>query len=64
VPEQWRWILLVNPMTGILEGFRAALTSQAFDWTLIAVSAVAAITLLAVAFYVFRGLEDTFADVI
>jgi lipopolysaccharide transport system permease protein len=64
VPNQWRWILLVNPMTGILEGFRAALTSQAFDWTLIAVSAVAASILLAVAFYVFRGLEDTFADVI
>jgi lipopolysaccharide transport system permease protein len=64
VPEQWRWILLVNPMTGILEGFRAALTGQAFDWILIAVSAVAATTLLAVAFYVFRALEDTFADVI
>jgi homopolymeric O-antigen transport system permease protein len=28
VPEQWRWILIVNPMTGILEGFRAALTGQ------------------------------------
>lgn len=64
VPEQWRWILLANPMTGILEGFRAALTGQAFDWTVIAVSAVVATTLLAVAFYVFRGLEDTFADVI
>jgi homopolymeric O-antigen transport system permease protein len=64
VPAQWRWILLINPMTGILEGFRAALTGQAFAWTLIAVSAVAAATLLAVAFYVFRGLEDTFADVI
>ncbi|CAN5680225.1 ABC transporter permease [soil metagenome] len=64
VPEQWRWILLINPMTGILEGFRAGLTGQAFDWTLIAVSAVVATTLLAVAFYVFRGLEDTFADVI
>jgi lipopolysaccharide transport system permease protein len=64
VPEQWRWILLVNPMTGILEGFRAALTGQAFDWTMIAVSAVAATALLVVAFYVFRGLEDTFADVI
>ncbi|MFN2509878.1 MAG: ABC transporter permease [Pyrinomonadaceae bacterium] len=64
VPEQWRWILLVNPMTGILEGFRAALTNQAFDWTMLAISAVAATTLLAGAFYVFRGLEDTFADVI
>ena len=64
VPEQWRWILLINPMTGILEGFRAALTGQPFDWTMIAISAAVATTLLAVAFYVFRGLEDTFADVI
>lgn len=64
VPEQWRWILLVNPMTGILEGFRAALSGQAFDWTAIAISAVVATTLLGVAFYVFRALEDTFADVI
>jgi lipopolysaccharide transport system permease protein len=64
VPEQWRWILLINPMTGVLEGFRAALTGQPFDWTMIAISAAVAITLLAVAFYVFRGLEDTFADVI
>jgi lipopolysaccharide transport system permease protein len=64
VPEPWRWILLANPMTGILEGFRAALTGQAFDWTVIAVSVVVATALLAVGFYVFRGLEDTFADVI
>lgn len=64
VPEQWRWILVINPMTGVLEGFRAAVTGQAFDWTMIAISAGAATTLLAVGFYVFRGLEDTFADVI
>ena len=64
VPEQWRWILLINPMTGILEGFRAALTGQVFNWSLIAVSAVASTVLLGFAFYVFRGLEDTFADVI
>lgn len=64
VPEQWRWILLINPMTGILEGFRAALTGQPFDWTMIVISAAVATTLLAVAFYVFRSLEDTFADVI
>jgi lipopolysaccharide transport system permease protein len=64
VPDQWRWLLLINPMTGILEGFRAALTGQPFDWTMIVISAAVATTLLAVAFYVFRGLEDTFADLI
>lgn len=64
VPESWRWILFANPMTGIIEGFRAALTGQNFDWLLIFVSAAVAIVLLAVSFYVFRALEDTFADVI
>ena len=64
VPDQWRWLLLINPMTGILEGFRAALTGQPFDWTMLVISAAVATTLLAVAFYVFRGLEDTFADLI
>ncbi|MGH9967746.1 MAG: ABC transporter permease [Pyrinomonadaceae bacterium] len=64
VPENWRWILLANPMTGVLEGFRAALMGQDFNWTLISISAVAATVLLGIAFYVFRALEDTFADVI
>ncbi len=64
VPENWRWILLINPMTGIIEGFRAALTGQDFNWPLILISAVTGTILLALAFYVFRALEDTFADVI
>ena len=64
VPENWRWILLINPMTGVIEGFRAALTGQEFDWNLIVISAVSGLLLLAIAYYVFRALEDTFADVI
>jgi lipopolysaccharide transport system permease protein len=64
VPERWRWLLIFNPMTGILEGFRASLTGAGFDRRAVAISAVVAAVLLAVAFYVFRKLEDTFADVI
>jgi lipopolysaccharide transport system permease protein len=64
VPEGWRWILAINPMTGVLEGFRSALAGQGFEWSHIALSAVVAVVLLALAFYVFRRLEDTFADVI
>ncbi len=64
VPEDWRWILLINPMAGLLEGFRAALTGQPLDWQRVGFSALFAAALLAVAFYVFRRLEDTFADVI
>ena len=64
VPARWRWLLAANPLTGVLEGFRAAITGTAFDWPLVAVPAAAAPVLLCVAFYVFRRLEDTFADVI
>lgn len=64
VPERWRWVLAANPMTGVLEGFRAALTGTPFDWRLVAVPAVVVPALLALAVYVFRRLEDTFADVI
>ncbi|MDT7808398.1 MAG: lipopolysaccharide transport system permease protein [Acidobacteriota bacterium] len=64
VPVRWRWLLAANPMTGILEGFRAALTGTGFDWPLIAVPALVAPLLLVLAFFLFRRLEDTFADII
>src|ERR1043165_3995053 len=64
VPPSWRWLLAFNPMTGVLEGFRSALAGLPFDWPHVAVSATFAAALLACAYYVFRRLEDTFADVI
>lgn len=64
VGPKWRWAFAANPMTGVLEGFRAALAGQPFDWALVAVPAAAAPVLVCAAFYVFRRLEDTFADVI
>ncbi|HLM55422.1 MAG TPA: ABC transporter permease [Pyrinomonadaceae bacterium] len=64
VPADWRWILVVNPMAGVLEGFRASLTGRPLDWAGIAFSAAFSAALLALAFYVFRRLEDTFADVL
>jgi lipopolysaccharide transport system permease protein len=64
VPPRWRWVFAANPVTGVLEGFRASLAGTPLDWSLVAVPAAAAPVLLALAFYVFRRLEDTFADVI
>ena len=64
VPERWRWLLALNPLTGVLEGFRASLAGTPFDWRHVAVTALVAPALLALGFYVFRRLEDTFADLI
>jgi len=64
VPAEWRWLLYVNPLVGVLEGFRAALVGAPVPWPHVAVSAAVAVVLLLLAYYVFRRLEDTFADVI
>jgi len=63
-PPRWRWLLAINPLTGVLEGFRASLTGLPFDPAFTATSTATAFVLLLVAYYVFRRLEDTFADVI
>ena len=66
VPGRWRWLLAINPLTGILEGFRAALAGggDKFDWPVIAISAALTGTVLVCSLYVFRRVEDTFADLI
>jgi ABC-type polysaccharide/polyol phosphate export permease len=51
-------------MTGVLEGFRASFAGLPFVWPHVAISGAAAAALLACAYYTFRRLEDTFADVI
>jgi homopolymeric O-antigen transport system permease protein len=64
VPARWRWILVANPLAGIIQGFRAALTGSGFDWQAIGVAAALTLVLLVCSVYVFRRTEDTFADVI
>jgi len=39
VPAGWRWILMLNPLTGIIGGFRSAVLNKAFEWPAIAVAA-------------------------
>jgi len=64
VPERWRWLLTVNPIAGIIEGFRAALTGQPFNWFQLSLATGITVTLLLFSIYVFRRFEDTFADVV
>ncbi len=64
VPERWKWLLTINPVAGIIEGFRASLTGQPFNWPHLALAAAISLTLLVFAVYVFRRFEDTFADVV
>ena len=65
VPERWRWLMALNPMTGIAEGFRAALYGRKeFDWASLAASAAIALVLLACAAFTFKRMEKEFADIV
>jgi lipopolysaccharide transport system permease protein len=65
LPEHWRTVYGLNPMAGVVEGFRWALlgTATAPGPMLIVSSLVALILLVTGAFY-FRRMEQSFADVV
>jgi lipopolysaccharide transport system permease protein len=64
VPEQWRTLYGLNPMAGVVEGFRWALLGKEPPGPLLAVSVVVVVLLLIGGLYYFRRMEKTFADVV
>jgi lipopolysaccharide transport system permease protein len=64
VPNRWRWLLALNPLTGIIESFRAAFLGLPADWPTIAISAAITLVLLFIAVVTFGRMERGFADVI
>ena len=64
VPERWRWVLRLNPLSGIIEGFRDAIFGRSFNWNGLLISTVITFALLAAAAYIFRRMEQEFADII
>jgi lipopolysaccharide transport system permease protein len=65
VPPHYRPLYGLNPMTGVVEGFRwAMLGTDAPDWAMMAVSTGVVTALLAGGVLYFRRMERTFADVV
>jgi lipopolysaccharide transport system permease protein len=64
VPAQWRVLYGLNPMTGVVEGFRWALVGGPAPGPLVFVSTVVVVVLLVTGLAFFRRSEGTFADVI
>ena len=64
LPAKLRLLLLLNPMTGIIEGFRSALLGRPFNWIALAISAVITLILLIYSSYSFRRMEKSFADIV
>jgi lipopolysaccharide transport system permease protein len=63
VPTPERYLYALNPMVGVIEGFRAALLDTgAFPWTLVGIGAASALVLLAAGVAVYTRTARYFAD--
>ena len=64
LPQKWRWLLMLNPMSGIIEGYRSALFGLPFDWPALGIASVLTIVTLVYAIFAFGRVERSFADII
>jgi lipopolysaccharide transport system permease protein len=65
VPEKWRALNSLNPMVGVIEGFRwALLGKESPDFGAIAVSTIVVVALLFGGIVYFKRMEQTFADIV
>jgi len=64
IPERWRWLYGLNPMAGVIEGFRWALTGRGQGpGVLLVVSVIAVVLVLLTGLINFQKMESTIADV-
>ena len=66
VPEEWRFLYSLNPMAGVIEGFRWAITGRTalIYWPGYWLSVLLVILICLSGFWYFRRMERSFADVI
>lgn len=64
LPENWRWLLIVNPIAALIEAFRSACFGKPFDWLSLTASAVLTLAILFYAAFTFKRMEKSFADII
>jgi lipopolysaccharide transport system permease protein len=64
IPARWRFLYAINPMVGMVAGFRASVLGGPFPLDVVLVSIVSTMLLLAVGLRYFTAVERRFADVI
>ncbi len=63
IPDRYRWLLALNPLTGIVDGFRSVLLGTPFPGLTVGVSSLTTIVLFTFGMMYFRKTERRFADV-
>jgi len=65
LPAKWRWVFMLNPLTGIIQNFRIALFgNQSFEWNSLLISVAITLAVLVYSAFSFRRMERHFADII
>jgi lipopolysaccharide transport system permease protein len=64
IPEKWRSLIAINPLSGQIEAYRAVLFGKQIDWLALGISAVITLGVLFYSVYTFKRMERTFADLI
>jgi lipopolysaccharide transport system permease protein len=64
VNEKWRWVMYLNPMTGVVEGIRSSVMGRSINVAAILFSVGIAVVSLIVSIFAFRRLEKGFADLL
>jgi homopolymeric O-antigen transport system permease protein len=64
LPGKLRWVFALNPLTGVIEGYRSALFGRPFNWIALGSSAMITLILLIYSSYSFHRMEKSFADIV
>jgi lipopolysaccharide transport system permease protein len=65
IPERWRWLYGLNPMAGVIEGFRWSLTDHGEPpWRMLIASSLVVLAVLAGGLAYFQRMETTIADTV
>ncbi|MBI2011800.1 ABC transporter permease [Candidatus Daviesbacteria bacterium] len=64
VPENYLWLYKLNPMVGIIEGYRSAVFNTSFDSSSILLSVLISISVFLIGFFIFKKGERVFADIV
>lgn len=64
VPKEFVWIYKLNPMVGIIEGYRSALFGFPLDKGTILLAFIVSLTIFILGFIVFKKSEKVFADIV
>jgi len=64
IPQRWQFLMGLNPMAGVVIGFRHALLGSPASWQVMGLSLVVSAFLFAAGLLIFRRMENRFADII